>query len=140
MNRIARTLSFLALAIGIAYGLFILFGPTYTICSSGSIGPNQTPGPTVCHNESLVVTQRDSLFPAPLLWILMWSLAPVLGVVGVRFREDGTAEGSWLIGLALFMDLTGIISMGGGFIYAIVVAPILLITLIASFGIRPRMG
>jgi hypothetical protein len=140
MNRIARTLSFLALAIGIAYGVFILFGPTYTICSSGSIGSNQTPGPTVCHSESLVVAQRDSLFPAPLLWILMWSFAPVLAVVGVRFREDGTAEGSWLIGLALLMDLTGIISMGGGFVYAIVVAPLLLITLMASFGIRPRMG
>jgi len=70
----------------------------------------------------------------------MWSLAPVLAVAGVRFREDGTAEGSWLIGLALFMDLTGIISMGGGFVYALVVAPLLLITLIASFGIRPRMG
>ena len=136
----AWTLSFLALGLGIAYGIFILFEPTYTICSSGSIGPNQTPGPTICHTESLVVTQRDSLFPAPLLWILMWSLAPLLAVVGVRFREDGTAEGSWLIGLALFMDLTGIISMGGGFLYALVVAPLLLITLIASFGIRPRMG
>jgi len=140
VNRTARTLSFLALAGGITLGLVILFGPTYTICSSGSIGPNQTPGPTVCHSEGLVVTQRDSLFPAPLLWILMWSLAPLLAVVGVRFREDGTAEGSWLIGLALFMDLTGIISMGGGFVYALVVAPLLLITLIASFGIRPRMG
>src|SRR6267143_2740065 len=140
MNRLARTLSFLALGIGIAYGIFILFGPTSTICSSGSIGPNQTPGPTICHGESLVVAQRDSLFPAPLLWILMWSLAPLPAIVGVRFREDGTAEGSWLIGLALFMDLTGIISMGGGFVYAVVVAPLLLIALIASFGIRPRMG
>src|SRR2546421_7040787 len=136
----ARTLSFLALGLGIAYGIFILFGPTYTICSSESIGPNQTPGPTICRSESLVVTQRDSLFPAPLLWILMWSLAPVLALVGVRFREDGTAEGSWLVGLALFMELTGIISMGGGFVYALVVVPLLLITLIASFGIRPRMG
>jgi len=140
VNRTARTLSFLALGLGIAYGIFILFGPTYTICSSGSIGPNQTPGPTICHSESLVVAQRDSLFPAPLLWILMWSLAPLLAVVGVRFREDGTAAGSWLIGLALFMDLTGTISMGGGFVYALVVAPLLLLTLIASFGIRPRMG
>src|SRR5437899_10585754 len=80
MNRMARTLSFLALGIGIAYGIFILFGPTYTICSSGSIGRNQTPGPTICRSESLVVAQRDSLFPAPLLWIVMWSLAPVLAV------------------------------------------------------------
>src|SRR3989454_5275235 len=132
MNGIARRVSFLALGIGIAYGIFILFGPTYTICSSGSIGPNQTPGPTVRHSENLVVVQRDSLFPAPLLWILMWSLAPVLAIVGVRFREDGTAEGSWLIGLALFMDLTGIISMGGGFVYTLIVAPLLLITLVAS--------
>src|SRR5712691_12661909 len=134
MNRIARTLSFLALGIGIAYGIFILLGPTSTICSSGSIGPNQTPGPTICHGQSLVVTQRDNLFPAPLLWILMWSLAPVLAVVGVRFRVDGTAEGSWFIGLALFTDLTGIISLCGGFVYALVVAPLLLITLTASFG------
>jgi hypothetical protein len=140
VSRIARTVSFLALGIGIAYGIFILFGPTYTICSSGSIGPNQTPGPTTCHSESLVVTQRESLFPAPLLWILIWSLAPVLAIVGVRFRADGTAGGSWLIGLAFLMDLTGIISMGGGFVYALVVAPLLLITLIASFGIHPRMG
>jgi len=140
MNRRARTVSFLAVGIGIAYGIFILFGPTSTICSSGSIGPNQTPGPTICHSESLVVAQRDNLFPAPLLWILMWSLAPVLAVAGVRFREDGTPGGSWLIGLALFVDLTGIISMGGGFVYALVVAPLLLITLLASFGIRPRMG
>src|SRR5207249_10191764 len=105
MNRRARTVSFLAVGIGIAYGIFILFGPTSTICSSGSIGPNQTPGPTICHSESLVVAQRDNLFPAPLLWILMWSLAPVLAVAGVRFREVGTSGGSLLFGVAVLVDI-----------------------------------
>src|SRR6266702_3636567 len=120
--RIARVASVLALAAGVILGWGILFGPFFYGCTSTAVAPDQTPAPQVCRGSSLIEVQGTDLFPAPLLWILMWSLAPVLAV------------------LALLMELTGVISLGGGFIFALVIEPLLLITLIASLRVRPQMG
>src|SRR5207247_6362849 len=81
--RIARVASVLALAAGVILGWGILFGPFFYGCTSTTVAPDQTPTPQVCRGSSLIEVQGSDLFPAPLLWILMWSLAPLLAVIGV---------------------------------------------------------
>jgi len=128
--RTARIASFLALVVGIALGVFILFGPTYYGCSTSAVAPGFTPGPQTCHSASLVEVQgADHLFPAPLLWIMLWALAPALAVIGTWFgsRRSATA----LISAAILGDMTAIISFGG-FLFAIVLVPLLLIALVAT--------
>ena len=135
--RIARVASVLALAAGVILGWGILFGPFFYGCTSTTVAPDQTPTPQVCRGSSLIEVQGSDLFPAPLLWILMWSLAPLLAVIGVWLSRRPRIR---LIAIALFMELTGVISLGGGFIFALVIEPLLLITLIASLRARPQMG
>jgi hypothetical protein len=126
--RIARIVSLLALGVGIVLGLGILFGPFYYGCTV-TVSPGQTPAPQICRGSSLIEIQgAEHLFPAPLLWIAAWSLAPLLAVTGVwtgRWRSQ-------LIALAILIELTGIISLGGGFIFTLLIEPLLLVTLIAS--------
>jgi len=135
--RIARVASVLALAAGVILGWGILFGPFFYGCTSTTVAPDQTPTPQVCRGSSLIEVQGSDLFPAPLLWILMWSLAPLLAVIGVWLSRRPRIR---LIAIALLMELTGVISLGGGFIFALVIEPLLLITLIASLRARPQMG
>jgi len=135
--RIARVASVLALAAGVILGWGILFGPFFYGCTSTTVAPDQTPTPQVCRGSSLIEVQGSDLFPAPLLWILMWSLAPLLAVIGVWLSRRPRIR---LIALALLMELTGVISLGGGFIFALVIEPLLLITLVASLRARPQMG
>jgi len=135
--RIARVASVLALAAGVILGWGILFGPFFYGCTSTTVAPDQTPTPQVCRGSSLIEVQGSDLFPAPLIWILMWSLAPLLAVIGVWLSRRPRIR---LIAIALLMELTGVISLGGGFIFALVIEPLLLITLIASLRARPQMG
>jgi hypothetical protein len=135
--RIARITSLLALAAGVILGWGLLFGPFFYGCTTTAVGPGQSPATQVCGSSSLIEVQGTDLFPAPLLWILMWSLAPVLAVIGVWLSIRPRV---WLIVLALLMELTGIISLGGGILFALVIEPLLLITLVASLRARRRMG
>ena len=135
--RIARVASVLALAAGVILGWGILFGPFFYGCTSTTVAPDQTPTPQVCRGSSLIEVQGSDLFPAPLLWILMWSLAPLLAVIGVWLSRRPRIR---LIAIALLMELTGVISLGGGFIFALVIEPLLLIRLVASLRARPQMG
>jgi hypothetical protein len=133
--RIARVASLLALAAGVILGWGILFGPFFYGCTTTAVAPGQPPAPQVCRGSSLIEVQGNDLFPAPLLWIIMWSLAPALAVIGVWLSARPR---TWLIVLALLMELTGIISLGGGFIFTLVIEPLLVTTLVAS--LRARMG
>jgi hypothetical protein len=135
--RIARIASLLALAAGVILGWGILFGPFFYGCTTTAVAPGQSPGPQVCRGSSLIEIQGNDLFPAPLLWIVMWSLAPLLAVIGVWLSSRPRV---WLITLALLMELTGIISLGGGILFALVIEPLLLVTLVSSLRARPRMG
>ncbi len=136
--RIARLASVLSLATGVILGLGLLFGPFFYGCTTTAVEPGQTPAPEVCSGSSLIEVQgSDHLFPAPLLWILMWSLAPALAVIGVWLSARPRI---WLIVLALLMELSGIISLGGGFIFTVLIEPLLLITLVASLRARAQMG
>ena len=102
MDRATRFIPILALVMAISLGVF------FTIY--------------------LVQLQPQQLFPAPMVFIAVWSLAPALAVIGTRSATRGTALG--LTGLALAIELISITSLGGGLIYALFVAPLLLITLI----------
>jgi hypothetical protein len=76
----------------------------------------------------LVGLQPEQLFPAPMVFVAAWSLAPALSVIGTRSASRGMALR--LTALALAIELISITSLGGGLIYALFVAPLLLITLI----------
>jgi hypothetical protein len=76
----------------------------------------------------LVGHQPEHLFPAPMVFVAAWSLAPALAVVGTRSGSRVTALG--LTGLAFAIEAISITSLGGGLIYALFVAPLLLITLV----------
>ena len=76
----------------------------------------------------LVSLQPQHLFPAPMVFIAAWSLAPALAVVGTRSGSRGMALG--LTAFAFAIEAMSIISLGGGLIYALFVAPLLLFTLV----------
>lgn len=76
----------------------------------------------------LIGLQPNYLFPAPMVFVFAWSLAPLLAVLGVRSRSRARAAG--LTAIAFAIDAMSIISLGGGLIYALFVAPLLLITLV----------
>ena len=109
---IARTAALITAALGVVTGAFVLFGPTYTRCSLGSIGqtgigqPVQTLTPAHCDTMSLV--QAQSVWPMPLLVLALWSLAPLLAVLGVWSGR------LWLVAIALVLELSSIISFGAG--------------------------
>lgn len=101
MSRSARFAALLALAAGLALG--------------------------VAFTVSVVSTQPERLFPAPLLWIAAWSLAPALAVIGTRSASRMVALGLTMV--AFLVEASSFMSMGGGFVYLIVVAPLLLLSL-----------
>jgi hypothetical protein len=76
----------------------------------------------------LVGLQPEHLFPAPMVFIAAWSFAPALAVIGTRSGSRRRALG--LTALAFATELISITSLGGGLIYALFVAPLLLITLV----------
>src|SRR2546428_5988562 len=135
--RIARVASVLALAAGVILGWAILCGPFFYGCTSTAVAPDQTPAPQVCRGSSLIEVQGSDLFPAPLLWILMWSLAPLLAVIGVWLSRRPRA---WLIALALLMELTGVISLGGGSSFGPSLQPLVRRPLFWSLRPRPPSG
>jgi hypothetical protein len=127
VSRAARFTPVLALLLAVTLGVWILFGPTYTTCSI-TAAPGQPQSAEECHSENLIAAQGGDLFPAPLLWIAAWSLAPALAVIGTRTGSRTSAL--VLTGVAFAIDAMSIISMGGGFVYALGVAPLLLLTLV----------
>jgi hypothetical protein len=110
--------------------VLILFGPLYYGCSTGAVRPGQTPGPVVCRSASFIEVQGDHLFPAPLLWFALWALAPGLAVIGTWTGDRAVA--TWLIAIAILADLTSIISIGGGFVFALTLIPLLVFALMAA--------
>ena len=102
MDRATRFVPILALVLSLALGVF------FTIY--------------------LIQVQPNDLFPAPMVFIAAWSLAPLLAVIGTRSASRGRALS--LTGIAFAIEVFSIISLGGGLIYALFVAPLLLLTLV----------
>jgi hypothetical protein len=69
-------------------------------------------------------------------FLTVWTLAPYLAAFGARQRSKGAA--TVIVALALLVDLSSYVSMGGGFVYALVCGPLLLVALIATA--TSRMG
>lgn len=132
--RLATLAAALASAGAIAYLAFFLFGPTYTRCSLPNIGPGATPGPTTCESIGWLAMQFGTDQPGfpdlrPLFFFGMWTIAPIVALVGTRLRSRGV--GTLLVGAALLVDLSSIISMGGGFVFALLCGPLLIVALVA---------
>jgi hypothetical protein len=123
---IARVASVITACLGVVTGAFVLFGPTYTRCSFGTIGqtgigqPVVTLAPARCETFSLVESQP--VWPMPLLALAVWSFVPLLGVVGVWSGRP------WLVAFALIVEASSIISFGVGPYYVPFVAVPLALT------------
>ena len=74
---IARIAALITAGLGVVTGAFVLFGPTYTRCSLG---------------------------PMPLLVLALWSLAPLLAVLGVWSGRP------WLVAVALVVEMSSILA------------------------------
>lgn len=144
MVRLARFASTLAAALGIAIGLFMLFGPTYSGCSIEMTAPSApgavaTQGPLVCGTKSLVEVQP--VWPMPLLAIVVWSLAPTIALVGVRRALAGRAPGLSLVVAAIVVEATVVISFGAAPLYVpFVLLPLVLSAVLAARAARAARG
>jgi len=144
--RIARLACVMACAAALVYAVAFLFGPTYTTCSSGTIGPDQpfaTFGPTSCRSANFFEVNAsgpEGLGQASraLFFITLWTIAPFIALLGVALRARGHLFGVGLVALGFAIDATSIISMGGGFVFALLCGPLLLVTLIATLAMRVR--
>ncbi len=57
---------------------------------------------------------------------------------GERERSGGHLFGAGLVVLGFAIDATSIISLGGGFVFALLCGPLLLVALIATLAMRVR--
>jgi hypothetical protein len=129
-RRVPERAAFVAAVLGVTMGLLFLFAPIQRGCmtTATSTVPGQiaTPGPTVCSNESLV--QRQPVWPLPFLAVVVWSVAPLIGYVGVRRRMASQTGATALIILALALEATVLISFGAAPFFA----PFVLLPLVIS--------
>lgn len=120
---IARAAAVITAILGVGTGLFVLFGPTGTRCTATSIGQSG-PGeaittlvPMRCETTRMVDVQ--AVWPMPLLALAVWSLAPLLAVLGAWSGRQR------LVTVALVIEVTSILSFGAGPYYVpFVVVPL----------------
>lgn len=128
IDRRARLFALLAVVAAFTYAAYFVFGQTGTLCEAtttfGPGGPISTAGPcrSTTNFEMGVSAQAIPFLAA-------WTLAPLLSLGGIGTGSRRLAIGGTAV--ALLVELTSIISMGGGFIYALLVAPLLALTLVA---------
>jgi hypothetical protein len=125
--------------LGVAMGVMFLFAPIQGYCrmeaTSARPGVPATPGPTICGQQSLIEAQ--TVWPMPFLAIAVWSLAPLIGYIGVRRRMAGQGGGNALIVLGLVLEATVLISFGAAPFFAPFVLLPLLITTAIALASRP---
>lgn len=121
-----RATSILSAALGLAVFVYVLFGPTATRCFFPEIGqtgvgqPVVTLKPGFCETVRLIDSQP--VWPMPLVALLFWSVVPVLAVVGAWRAAPS------LVLIAVFLELTAVISFGVGLYYLLFVAAPLAVT------------
>jgi hypothetical protein len=125
--------------LGIAVGLFVLLAPTQVRCEL----PALQPGIGITGSENCVRVNifevGESLWPSPLIPIVIWSLAPALGLLGV-LRILGRKRGFPVVLIALLIEATAIVSFVAGPIFLIYVfLPLAVTTLLASLAAGPRL-
>jgi hypothetical protein len=127
---LARLASVISAALGVAVTAYVLYGPTVTRCSFGTIGssgigqPVVTLEPARCDTLSLVASQP--IWPMPALALAFWAIIPLLGVAGAWRRSPG------LVLAAGLLELTAIISFVVGPYYLLMVTPALALTWILT--------
>lgn len=144
-RRFASLGTLLAAAVAVAYLVFFLFGPTFMSCSLGGIGPSHSTGvTTACRSVGWLEMTLSDTSPVRdfrALWFLgAWTLAPIAAFVATRRLSTGAAFA--VVAVAFVAELTSIISMGGGFVYALLCGPLLalaLVALLVAF-VREQMG
>ena len=118
---LARLASAISAALGLAVTAYVLYGPTVTRCSFGTIGssgvgqPVQTLEPARCDTLSLVASQP--IWPMPALALAFWAIVPLLGVIGAWRRAPA------LVLAAVLIEMTAIISFAVGPYYLLMVTP-----------------
>lgn len=140
-SRTATIAASLATAAAFTYLAFFLLGPVYGSCRTG-VRPGETPVVEACRQVGWLEAQFGSAPPdaRSLVFLTLWTLAPGVALVGVKLRERGGTFGAALVLSGLLVDLSSVISIGGGFIYALLCGPLLLIALVATLrasGTRP---
>jgi hypothetical protein len=121
----ARVASLVTSVLGVATGLFLLFGQTGMRCTAATIGQTGIGGPVVTLAPSLCESTRmvdvQPVWPMPLLALAVWSLAPLLALAGTWTRPVRTG----LVTAALIIEATSIMSFGAGPLYVpFVLAPL----------------
>lgn len=116
-RRVAWLAAVLAALLALALGAVILF-------FSGPPGPPET----------------RPLFPLPFVPVAVWSLVPLAAPFAVRARSRGSLRAPGLIALAMGIEATSIVSLGGAFLFALFVAPVLLLALVTTLAIEPASG
>jgi hypothetical protein len=143
-HRIARLCCLMACAGAVTYCVIFLFGPTYTTCSVPTIGPDQpaaTFGPGSCRSATFFEVNGSGPFAAeqlvrPLFFFTLWTVAPFIALLGVAIRARGHLLGIGLVAIGLLIDASSIISMGGGFVFALLCVPLLAVALVATLAMR----
>lgn len=129
-RRLPERAAFVAAVLGVTMGLLFLFAPIQGSCmttaTSTQPGVLATPGATICTRESLVRLQP--IWPMPFLAVAVWSVAPLIGYVGVRRKMAGQGGGNALVILALVLEATVLISFGAAPFFA----PFVLLPLVIS--------
>ena len=129
-RRLPERAAFVAAVLGVTMGLLFLFAPIQGSCMTRATiaqpGVLTTPGPTICTRESLVALQP--VWPMPFLAVAVWSVAPLIGYVGVRRRMASQSGGTALIIFALVLEATVLISFGAAPFFA----PFVLLPLVIS--------
>lgn len=143
-HRIARLCAVLACAAALVYAIAFLFGPTYMTCTSGTIRSDQpfaTFSPANCRSANFFEANGGGPLGAqqlvrPLFFIALWTAAPFVALLGVALRARGQFFGVGLVFAGVLVDASSVISMGGGFVFALLCGPLLLGALIATLAMR----
>jgi len=130
----ALVVAALATGLGIAAGATTLLAPTGVRCELPALQPGvgQT-GVSNCVPVSLI-DQGLQIWPLPLVAIIVWSLAPLLAVIG-SLRLLRGRSGLAFVALALVAEGSAIISFVAGPLFLLwVLAPLVLAMLLAALG------
>ena len=68
--------------------------------------------------------------PRAVPFLALWTAAPLVAVAGTFMQSRSTAIA--FVGLAVMAEMSSYISMGGGFVYALVCGPLLVVALVAT--------
>jgi hypothetical protein len=132
-----RVVAAITALLGIAAGLYLLFGETGVRCTAATIGqtaigqPVETLAPGRCVSTRMIDVQP--VWPMPLLAFAVWSLAPLLAVAGTWQLPPRMS----LVTTALVVEATSLISFGAAPVYVpLVLVPLAITWVLARSAAR----